>query len=410
MTQPTSLSLILWNVLLLLPFLQNVALSTGGKWNLLVPSIGISSMHMQLLNNDKVVMYDRTDFGISNISLPGTKRRIDPNFGPAGDCSAHSVEYDTGGTAEGDRVVRQYNPCKNGACDWTEIKDGLLMSRWYATNHILPDGKQIIVGGRGQFNYEFYPKVPSTDKIYRLPFLEQTNDLNIENNLYPFVFLNSDGNLFIFANNRAILLDYKTQVMLKNYPQIPGGDPRSYPRTGSAVLLSLKMLANDQVVIAEVLICGGAPKGSYVNALNGRFIGALASCARININSPNPEWNIETMPLARVMGDMVMLPNGDVLLINGASAGAARWELGRNLVLTPVVYKPDMPIGTRFKLQNPSKVPRMYHCTAALLRDGRILVGGSNPHNYYNFTGVLYPTELSLEAFSPSYLESEFAN
>ncbi|VVA91931.1 unnamed protein product [Arabis nemorensis] len=36
--------------------------------------------------------------------------------------------------------------------------------------------------------------------------------------------------------------------------------------------------------------------------------------------------------------------------------------------------------------------------TAILLRDGR---GGSNPHAFYNFTGVLFPTELSLEAFSP---------
>ncbi|PPD66520.1 hypothetical protein GOBAR_DD36596 [Gossypium barbadense] len=37
----------------------------------------------------------------------------------------------------------------------------------------------------------------------------------------------------------------------------------------------------------------------------------------------------------------------------------------------------------------------------ALLRDGRVLVGGSNPHAFYNFTGVVFPTELSLEAFSP---------
>ncbi|KAG9132699.1 hypothetical protein Leryth_020906 [Lithospermum erythrorhizon] len=422
MSQPNFHSLILFQFfLLLLPFHQNVAYGAGGKWDLLVPSIGISSMHMQLLNNDKVVMYDRTDFGISNISLPGTKCRIDPIFGPAGDCSAHSVEYDvasntvrplmvltnvwcssgsimsdgslvqTGGTAEGDRVVRLYKPCNNGACDWKEISEALLLSRWYATNHILPDGKQIIVGGRGQFNYEFYPKDSSTDKIYRLPFLEQTNDANIENNLYPFVFVNTDGNLFIFANNRAILLNYKTDVVVKNYPQIPGGDPRSYPSTGSAVLLPLKMLANGQVVAVEVLICGGAPKGSYVNSLNNRFIGALATCARININDLNPQWGMETMPFARVMGDMVILPNGDVLIINGGSAGAAGWELGRDPVLSPVIYKADSPVGARFEVQNANKIPRMYHSTAGLLRDGRILVGGSNPHeekDYHHSTHI----------------------
>ncbi|KAF5753435.1 putative glyoxal oxidase [Helianthus annuus] len=38
----------------------------------------------------------------------------------------------------------------------------------------------------------------SSDKAYSLAFLVQTNDPVIENNLYPFVFLNTNGNLFIF--------------------------------------------------------------------------------------------------------------------------------------------------------------------------------------------------------------------
>ncbi|KAM0032903.1 putative galactose oxidase [Helianthus debilis subsp. tardiflorus] len=114
---------------------------------------------------------------------------------------------------------------------------------------------------------------------------------------------------------------------------------------------------------------------------------------------------METMPLARVMGDMLLLPNGQVLIINGASAGVARWELGRNPVLSPVTYRPYNQIGSRFEVQKPSTKPRVYHSTAVLLRDGRVLVGGSNPHDKYVFTNVLYPTELSLEAFSPSYLD-----
>ncbi|GAA0171276.1 hypothetical protein LIER_41119 [Lithospermum erythrorhizon] len=440
--QPFSLLFLLCRLFLLPPIVLNISLvaATGGKWELLLPSIGISAMHMQLLNNDKVVMFDRTDFGRSNISLHGKNCRMDPNFGPLGDCSAHSVEYDvvensirplmvltnvwcssgsamsdgsliqTGGTGEGERVVRLYKSCNDKTCDWKEIKDGLLRSRWYATNHILPDGRQIIVGGRGQFNFEFYPKVQGGDQMYSLPFLEETNDENIENNLYPFVFLNTDGNLFIFANNRAILFDYNKRVVVKKYPEIPGGEPRSYPSTGSAVFLPLKMQGIDKVLSVEVLVCGGAPNGAFIKALNGEFVGALDTCARIDINDPNPKWVMEVMPMARVMGDMVLLPNGNVLIINGGASGAAGWELGRDPVLCPVIYKPDNPIGSRFELQNPSKIPRMYHSTAMLLRDGRVLVGGSNPHNYYNFTNVLYPTELSLEAFSPSYLEIESAN
>lgn len=41
------------------------------------------------------------------------------------------------------------------------------------------------------------------------------------------------------------------------------------------------------------------------------------------------------------------------------------------------------------------------------MTDGRVLVGGSNPHGFYNFTGVEFPTDLSLEAFYPPFLAPE---
>lgn len=159
-------------------------------------------------------------------------------------------------------------------------------------------------------------------------------------------------------------------------------------------------------VKVEVLICGGAPEGSYIKAKSGdSFMRALDTCGRININDPNPTWILETMPMDRVMGDMVYLPNADLLIINGAGAGTADLELGRDPVLNPVIYHPDGSPGSRFEIQNPTQIPRMYHSCAVLLRDGRVLVSGSNPHDQNNFTTNLYPTELRLEAFSPSYLD-----
>ncbi|PNX96010.1 galactose oxidase [Trifolium pratense] len=407
----------------------------GGQWQLLQNNIGVVGMHMQLLHNDRVIIFDRTDFGLSNLSLSNGRCRNNPQEQVVkNDCTAHSLEYDvvsntfrplfiqtnvwcssgsvspngtliqTGGFNDGDRTVRTFNPCPN--CDWQEFNAGLAARRWYATNHMLPDGRQIIIGGRRQFNYEFYPKKDATAKnIYSLPFLVQTNDAGAENNLYPFVFLNVDGNLFIFANNRAILFDYNNNNVVKTYPSIPGGEPRNYPSTGSAVLLPLRNLQKASVE-AEVMICGGAPKGSFQKTLQGSFIGALNTCARIKITDPNPNWVMETMPGGRVMSDMLLLPNGDVLLINGAAMGSAGWESGRNPILNPFLYKPNGVNGSRFQLQNPSSIPRMYHSTAVLLRDGRVLVAGSNPHIDYKFGNVLFPTELRLEAFSPSYLEA----
>ncbi|XP_071728246.1 aldehyde oxidase GLOX-like [Rutidosis leptorrhynchoides] len=401
----------------------------GGTWSLLQRSIGISAMHMQLLPNDRVVMYDRKNFGTSNISLP--KGKCPPN---SIDCTAHSIEYDvasnsvrplmvltdfwcssgslmtdgtlvqTGGDVEGAFVVRTYKSCDT--CDWEETPNALSKYRWYATNHKLPDGRQIIIGGRGQHNYEFYPKTSKTETAIDFPFLAETTDLE-ENNLYPFVFLYPDGNLFIYANNRAIFFDYVNNQVVKNFPIIPGGDPRNYPSTGSSVLLPMRIVKGN-VPEVEFLICGGAPKLSFLHANNNQiFDKAMDTCGRMKISDPDPKWVMETMPLARVMGDMLLLPNGHVLIINGGSAGAAAWEIGRDPVLTPVIYRPDNPKGTRFEVQTGSGTPRMYHSTALLIRDGSILVGGSNPHDKYQFgLDVLFPTELSLEKFSPSYLDS----
>lgn len=386
--------LLLSLVLLLLSPLTHAG---GGKWDLLLSNIGISAMHMQLLHTDRVVIFDRTDAG-SNISLPNGKCIGKP---PKVDCKAHSVEYDvasnsiraltvltnvwcsaaavmpdgtlvqTGGFYLGSRGVRFYAPCTNRSCDWQEVSSGMAQSRWYSTNHILPDGRVIVVGGRRQFNYEFFPKKSATEASYTLPFLAQTNDPGAENNLYPFVIMNSDGNLFIFANNRAILLNYSTGSVVKSYPTIPGGDPRNYPSTGSAVLLPLK---NNEL---EVLVCGGAPNGSYMRATKGSFLRALDSCGRIRLNDPNPEWVMEIMPWSRAMGDMVLLPDGSVLIVNGVGLGTAGWELGREPVLSPVIYRPDNPTGSRFDVQNPSSRPRVYHSSAIVLRSGQVLVGGT---------------------------------
>lgn len=404
-----------------------------GEWRLLHDSVGISAMHMQLLKNNKVVMFDRTDFGPSNLTLPGGRCRVDPNDEVlTRDCTAHSILYDikkdtfralevqtdtwcssgavlsdgtlvqTGGYNDGDHVIRTLRPRSNSG--WVEFPGALDQRRWYATDQILPDGRIIIVGGRAQFNYEYYPA--NSHGSVDLGFLRETRDES-ENNLYPFLHLLPDGNLFLFANTRSILFNYRRNRVVREFPAIPGEYSRNYPSTGSSVLLPLD--ENLTPLEPEIMICGGAPPDAFRMKKQRVFLRASSTCGRLRIaDDREPEWRIEAMPMPRVMSDMVLLPNGDVMLINGAGSGSAGWDGARNPVTRPLIYNPNRGIGNRFTVMAASPRPRMYHSAAILVTDGRILVGGSNPHMCYNFTGVNFPTDLSLESFSPPYLSPDY--
>ncbi|KAI5062416.1 hypothetical protein GOP47_0022955 [Adiantum capillus-veneris] len=401
---------------------------TPGNWHVLILNAGVSSMHMQLTNKDTVIMFDRTDYGPSQLRLPNGNCRNDPNdLALKVDCWAHSIEYNiaentvrpmevqtdtwcssggmlsdgtlvsTGGYNDGARAVRHFTPCTSKGCDWNEAYSQMGANRWYASNQILPDNSMIVVGGRAAFSYEF---IPSKGAPIPFNFLLETNVPGIENNLYPFLHLSSDGNLFVFANKKSILLNYKTNQVLKTFPDLPGGG-RNYPSSGSSVMLPLSSSNNFKRV--EVLICGGAPDGSFQYA--SKQMTALQSCGRMVITDPNPSWEMETMPSPRVMGDMLILPTGEVLIINGGRTGVAGWGNVANPNYNPVLYKPQAKSGSRFQELAGTKIARLYHSTANVLPDGRILVAGSNPNVRYNFAGVNFATELRIEAYHPYYLD-----
>lgn len=304
---------------------------------------------------------------------------------------------------DGLRKIRKFAPCEaDEFCDWEELSDvQLATGRWYATNQILPDGSVIIVGGRASNSVEFFPSKSPTAAPVQLQFLADAED-NQMDNLYPYVHLLPNGHLFIFANNRAILYDHVTNTVIRNYPALEGG-PRNYPSAGSSVMLALE----GDYSTAMIVVCGGAQYGAFIQ--RDAETPAHGSCGRIVGTDPEPAWVLEDMPFGRIMGDMVMLPTGEVLIINGAQAGTQGFELGSNPCLFPVLYRPNEPIGLRFMTLTPGTVPRMYHSTANLLPDGRILLAGSNPHVLYKFAGA-FPTELRIEAFSPEYLSPDRAN
>jgi hypothetical protein len=103
------------------------------------------------------------------------------------------------------------------------------------------------------------------------------------------------------------------------------------------------------------------------------------------------------------MGELLLLPDRNVFIVNGAANGAQGWGNAQNPVLTPVLYNPNGAPGTRFQTLTGTNIPRVYHSTANVLPDGRILIAGSNTHQFYTLTGYL-PTELRIEAHTPYYI------
>ncbi|PWA41827.1 galactose oxidase/kelch, beta-propeller [Artemisia annua] len=211
----------------------------------------------------------------------------------------------------------------------------------YSSNQILEDGTAIIVGGREAFSYEIVP--PSLEfqpKKVDLPFLKETctpakeTNMFIENNLYPFLFLLTDGNVFLFANNRSITLNPTSGTIIQEHPVCPGGS-RNYPPSGNSAILPLKMSSdNTGALNVEIVICGGNKPDAFekvdvkhVKDKEKEFVPALKDCHRIHPMDKDAQWEDEQdMPSSRIMGDLLHLPTGDLIMINGAQKGTSGWE------------------------------------------------------------------------------------
>ena len=398
------------------------SVAAQGSWQMLQNNAGIASMHTAVTHYDMTVFLDRTNIGPSAIKLPNGRCRKQPLERVSKiDCYAHSVYFNpytgavrplfiftdtwcssgqffsngvlvqSGGDFEGNHVIRKFTPCPNGGtCDWDETGDRTTTGRWYASNTLLPAGnRMIIVGGRDGPNYEFYPKRTAGEGSFYVPMLGGTDKL------YPYVCLLPNGNVFFFAGKQGVQINWNTQAIVRTYPNIPGPD-RNYPSAGSSVLLPLQYYNGFSV--AEIMVCGGAQAGAA--AAGNVNAPCDATCGRMVLTAANPQWAMSTMPIRRCMGDMIVMADGTVTIINGAQNGFQGWGEATNPALNPVNYSPG---SGKFVVWAKTTIPRLYHSTANLLSDGRILLAGSNTHQFYTYTGI-YPTELRVEAFSPPYL------
>ena len=198
-------------------------------------------------------------------------------------------------------------------------------------------------------------------------------------------------------------------------PNVPNGVRVSYPMSGTGILLPLSA---ENGYTAEVMLCGGS---SIDDSRAGYEISsdevASSQCSRITLSAEGIKrgWSVEFMPEARVMLDAVMLPDGKIVIINGAGSGIAGYGNVKNQVgqsnaahpvMRPVLYDPSTPLGTRFSTGLPtSNIPRLYHSVASLTPNGSIMIAGSNPN--LDRSNTKFPTEYRVEWLMPPYMDME---
>ncbi len=136
--------------------------------------------------------------------------------------------------------------------------------------------------------------------------------------------------------------------------------------------------------IGKMLIAGGGEP-------------AVNTAMTIDLNGSAPVITpIESMTYPRAMQNSVVLPNGKVLVIGGNSSGRQFSDVGTQLI--PELWDPATG---QWEELAPHRVPRNYHSTALLLKDGRVAAMGGG------LCGDCNINQQNGEIFEPPYLFNE---
>jgi Domain of unknown function (DUF1929) len=269
----------------------------------------------------------------------------------------------------------------------------MAQGRWYPTLITLGDGTILAASGLGEHGDD-EPKTTlevysaATDAWHTLQLGEGFPGLP----LYPHLFLLADGRVF-FSGGRmddplqvdACILDLTHDpVTTATVPDLLEPDMRNQ---SASVLLPP---AQDQ----RVMIVGGGPVGKPDKT------DAVDAVSIVDLEAADPAYH-EAAPigLPRLHLNAVLLPDRTVF-VSGGSLKQEDEPLAR---LQGEIYDPATDT---WSLMAAATVPRLYHSTALLLPDGRVVAAGGNPEGGHqvNWEPPSPVEEMRVEVFSPPYL------
>jgi hypothetical protein len=249
---------------------------------------------------------------------------------------------------------------------WTAGPD-MNAGRWYPTNTTLANGEVVVVAGTdiNQDNNTL-PQVFQNNGTWR-----SLTSAELALPVYPFMFLAPNGKIFNAGPEQTTrFLDTSGTGAWSVGPSSHFG----YRDYGSAVMYKPGKI---------ILIGGGdAPPTN--------------TCEIIDLNSANPQWRYTTpMNYARRQHNATLLPDGKILVTGGTSSPG--FNDPSDSVFAAEVFDPQSETWT---ILPSCRERRLYHSTALLLPDGRVLsAGGGLPA-----AGGSDYNHLNGELFSPYYL------
>ncbi len=331
--------------------------------------------------------------------LPGLLKSLIPPklLAPGADCDVHLFD-----------PVRE---------QWDRLPD-MQNGRWYPTCALLPDGRVFVISGtngyatepgldRGiQNTWQFIdPRSGTVDSARALPFH------NIFH-LYPFMHVLPTGELFIHFKRTTMLFKPDPDASFRRIAA-GGADSHSLGRTqhpfsrtgpgpGTSALLPLNPRRDSQTGRAvypkgRVLILGGGgaekegePKVDGEQYELNSYTDATSSAEILDLDTSDPQWKFTKEPMhrGRVMPDVILLPTGKALVVGGGGKGQSGGLLAHftssdvggkpNKGATDPVRAPQLfdPETETWELLCPKPLERLYHTTAILLPDARVLVAG----------------------------------
>ncbi|KAJ3572769.1 hypothetical protein NP233_g2878 [Leucocoprinus birnbaumii] len=423
-------------------------LATQHEWNFVQNgTTGIVALESIIVSDTLAIFFDRAandpleDDGHAawgalwnldtNIASP-----LDPitdSFCASGSFLSNGTMVSVGGNipripeaGDGRNEIRFWHPCDdpNGiGCSLFEDPATLHLAetRWYPSSIRIFDGSLMILGGMHKDtpfyntdpanNFEFFP--PKDGGVPRpSDLLART----VPANMFPRAFALPDGKVFIASNNQTIIYDVEEDRETR-LPDIPNGVRVTNPFDGTATLLPLY----PPDYIPEILVCGGTNTSDQipVEQLSSQDP-ASDQCSRMTLTPEGIQkgWEIERMLEPRMMPEMVLMPNGQVIIINGAQTGYAsvthvKDPVGNNSnadhpAFTPSIYTPDAPLGHRISNEGmpTTDIARVYHSSVTLTQLGNLMVAGSNP-NVLITNDTEYHSEFRVEYLNPPYMTME---